>query len=49
MKNNVHIATLPRPEARSQRLHGAVRSLGHYRIISQYLPLSIAPIIRIIG
>ncbi len=49
MKNNVHIATLPGLEARTLRLPGVVHAIGHHRIISQYLPLGIAPIISIIG
>lgn len=49
MKNNVHIATLPGLEARTLRFRGVVYAIGHHRIISQYLPLGVAPIIPIIG
>jgi hypothetical protein len=48
MKNNVHNAMLLRPEARSQRLPGVVRSIGTIRITALSLPLG-APSIYSIG
>jgi hypothetical protein len=48
MKNNVHNATLLRPEARSQRLPGVVRAIVNIRITAISLPLGV-PSIHSIG